>query len=731
MADGWRDEDERDSWSSSGWEPTPTPTQPAYGSPLHRACETGNLEALRGLIARGDDINTPSGPGNATVAHKCAASNRVDMMKLVIAADGFRYAQNSNKETAYHIAARRGHYEILQLLIETDGPTQAQKELQNQDDCGMTPLINCAQSLDHRCIKLVWRFVMDNEQRPSVVLFLYFLFSSMVFHRQYHTPELKAFLAMKIVQMPPSTLLNMCNNGWWLDNEHEALTVLARFVHDQRVDGPSTDQFPVVKEDVLFYMSLLLSLDKTVGHGLFQLDPLLKTALCYGGCTDIIQMLLEHGARPDIEALIGMTMNLQLQEREMFQMAKLIEDHGHASVWTERNCTFFPMLTSAMIRAEHDVYACWSNLMWDYLLLEMKLDINAKDTGSDCTALTMFCGKDLEVDLSGCLRGARNSLRCHGALTNRELEKLKTSGEECSPACRQPRMPSPGWERKGDDQAQKTGNKNVELKPHSSRCSDDNELAMDSVTVACRCSANNGGTTSLSDNRQHDDSNSRGTAKSMEPPESIVVAHAALPMTCGPRKSPIEEKAVGVEAEVPPVSQESAKDKAVSQLVTAEDNECSRCQHKHGISPTSVPIAKELSIGESARFTPSSTPSPSPQQIQFFHDGQRIDVDGTWSPTFVKCDGWGCCRVISVSYQFCPWCSTCNLKFNPAAPRPPGAKGDMFRRCSSCPSMVPAHYNCCPFCSYSISMWPPQSPDIEWDDLPHVSSCTTPVKKDW
>ena len=100
--------------------------------PLYVAAYIGDLDAIRGLIASGHDVNGKN-PYGETALMNAARKARSEVCKTLLDAGADVNAQ-SDIGTALHLAASHGHKETCELLLGAGARTNA------RDDRGDTPL---------------------------------------------------------------------------------------------------------------------------------------------------------------------------------------------------------------------------------------------------------------------------------------------------------------------------------------------------------------------------------------------------------------------------------------------------------------------------------------------------------------------------------------------------------------------------------------------------------------
>ena len=107
---------------------------------LHKACEKGNIEAVKQHLAAGADVNVWD-MIRRTPLYFAAMKGHKEVAELLIANGADVNAENLTWRTPLLVAAIRGHKEIAELLIAKDADVNAKSEGGwGKGDDGWTPL---------------------------------------------------------------------------------------------------------------------------------------------------------------------------------------------------------------------------------------------------------------------------------------------------------------------------------------------------------------------------------------------------------------------------------------------------------------------------------------------------------------------------------------------------------------------------------------------------------------
>ena len=105
---------------------------PTAKESIHRAAETGNIEAVKQHLAAGTDVNAKD-RGGSTPLHYATGRNYKEIAELLIAKGADVNVKDKFGGTPLHDAAHRGRKEIAELLIDNGADL-------NVESYGETPL---------------------------------------------------------------------------------------------------------------------------------------------------------------------------------------------------------------------------------------------------------------------------------------------------------------------------------------------------------------------------------------------------------------------------------------------------------------------------------------------------------------------------------------------------------------------------------------------------------------
>jgi cytohesin len=94
-------------------------------SKLHKAIKSGDVEAVRALLARGEDVSAREHVTHLTPLHRAAALGHADIAQLLIEAGAEVDGRSKNGRTPLHEAASTGRAELVPLLLEAGADVNA------------------------------------------------------------------------------------------------------------------------------------------------------------------------------------------------------------------------------------------------------------------------------------------------------------------------------------------------------------------------------------------------------------------------------------------------------------------------------------------------------------------------------------------------------------------------------------------------------------------------------
>ncbi|MDP7179570.1 MAG: ankyrin repeat domain-containing protein, partial [Verrucomicrobiota bacterium] len=84
---------------------------------IHDAAAKGDIEAVKGFLAAGTNVNARIITNRSTPLHKAAYRGHKEVVELLIAKGADVNAIDHDRSTPLHSATYKGHYEIAKLLI--------------------------------------------------------------------------------------------------------------------------------------------------------------------------------------------------------------------------------------------------------------------------------------------------------------------------------------------------------------------------------------------------------------------------------------------------------------------------------------------------------------------------------------------------------------------------------------------------------------------------------------
>ena len=123
------------------------------------AVRAGNLQRVKALVERGEDVNTTEQVGGETPLHAAASVGRMDIAHFLVDRGADVSAADIHGETPLHVAAAVGRMDIARLLVDRGADVTA------ADSRGETPL--------HRAVHYGNRvelayLLLDRGARPDV-----------------------------------------------------------------------------------------------------------------------------------------------------------------------------------------------------------------------------------------------------------------------------------------------------------------------------------------------------------------------------------------------------------------------------------------------------------------------------------------------------------------------------------------------------------------------------------
>ena len=104
---------------------------------LHKACDKGNIEAVKQFLADGADVNVKDKDGGTPLSY-AAFHGQTEIVELLIAKGADVNAKNKYGVTPLHFAAGYGRKETVELLIAKGADVNA--KVVSGPKQGLTPL---------------------------------------------------------------------------------------------------------------------------------------------------------------------------------------------------------------------------------------------------------------------------------------------------------------------------------------------------------------------------------------------------------------------------------------------------------------------------------------------------------------------------------------------------------------------------------------------------------------
>ena len=119
-------------------------------TPLHLACQEGNINIVRLLIERKASLNTADHKG-ASPLLVAVEAGAIDLVSMLLSAGASPCTYKNSGATCLHAAARRGHHDILSLLLTA---LNTKKNRSNMKNVVNRTMKRCGSSALHLSIKM-------------------------------------------------------------------------------------------------------------------------------------------------------------------------------------------------------------------------------------------------------------------------------------------------------------------------------------------------------------------------------------------------------------------------------------------------------------------------------------------------------------------------------------------------------------------------------------------------
>ncbi|MCS5711372.1 ankyrin repeat domain-containing protein [Candidatus Berkiella aquae] len=292
--------------------------------PLHAAATYGSLEIIQLLIGLGATIDARS-TNNETLLHWAARRGLLEVMQLLLAKGAMIDLENNNRETPLHLAVRYNHPVIVKLLIDHHA------KIDSQNWCGDTPLHLAAEQtpaivqllLDHGAridiensvgnTPLIFSVIMNNPFAVDKILLVFI--NKIVEGGQLNTlrqslgmlckrEDTPLQIVQRIIACDPYHQLQLIKliESHYIASHSPFISDAARFWQDPRklfeiIQGaPSEEHTKAIMGSIQKYINVPYLRGYTLLHWAVEYNQ-----------PNIVRLLLDHGARPNIHDATGWT----------------------------------------------------------------------------------------------------------------------------------------------------------------------------------------------------------------------------------------------------------------------------------------------------------------------------------------------------------------------------------------------------------------------------------------
>lgn len=120
-----------------------------FAGPLHDAAEKGDLDAVKALVAKGENIDAKNKQYAQTALHVAIHNEHADIARFLIKSGADVNAKMNNGQTGLHTAAFFGDVKSVTSLL------RAKADVNAKDTNGVTPLHRAAEGGDIETIRIL------------------------------------------------------------------------------------------------------------------------------------------------------------------------------------------------------------------------------------------------------------------------------------------------------------------------------------------------------------------------------------------------------------------------------------------------------------------------------------------------------------------------------------------------------------------------------------------------
>ncbi len=275
---------------------------------LNLASEHGVSDAVTLLLEMGSNPNLVDNDGDSPLI-SASAGGHLSCVKMLLQHSADANIQNNDKCTALIQASKKGHVDILKLLLDSDPGS-----IDVCDERGNSPLIWATRQGHLPCVQVLLQFGaklnLQNHDKMSALAWAVL------------ADQLEIMQLQQSKGADSSTLLLQCTDQSIKNiNKHKLLmqacrdgsTEIIQFLcnhHQVDINATDEDGATALREAVMNHriecVEILLKSNAEVNILGPQRYTVLNTAACFG-FEDIMKLLLEHNADPDLPNVDGNT----------------------------------------------------------------------------------------------------------------------------------------------------------------------------------------------------------------------------------------------------------------------------------------------------------------------------------------------------------------------------------------------------------------------------------------